>query len=231
MKNTFSRTAVDLYCECPRCFYLQHKLKIKRPPGYPFTLNAAVDKLTKAEFDLYRVSKREHPLIQNNGLEMIPLEHPDLNHWRNNRKGVRIEYQGYEFYGIVDDIWVHTSNKKWHVVEYKATAKKDPVTSLDPNAEHHRIYQKQVAFYTWLLIQNAHPVDLKCFFVYSTGDNQATHFNDTLSFRTSLIEHTCDTSWVEPTLSALIRCFESPIVPEASASCKHCEFSRLNNQQ
>jgi len=230
MKNSFSRTAVDLFCECPRCFYLHHKMKIRRPPGYPFTLNAAVDKLTKAEFDLYRNSKDIHPLIKSKNLDLMPLTHPDLSQWRNNRKGIRTHFNGYEFYGIIDDVWLHTGDKTWHVVEYKATAKKDQVTSLDATAEHHKIYQKQVSFYTWLLIQNGYPADLTSYFVYSTGDNQAAEFNDRLSFRTALIEYTCDTSWVEPTLAAMTHCFESPAVPEASTTCKYCEFSRLNNQ-
>jgi hypothetical protein len=46
-----SRSKIDLFLECPRCFYLDNKLGLKRPPGYPFALNSAVDLLLKKEFD------------------------------------------------------------------------------------------------------------------------------------------------------------------------------------
>ena len=39
---------------CPRCFYLDRRLKVGQPPGFPFNLNSAVDSLLKNEFDFYR---------------------------------------------------------------------------------------------------------------------------------------------------------------------------------
>ena len=37
-----SRTKIDLFVECPRCFYLDRRLGIGRPSGPPFLLNSAV---------------------------------------------------------------------------------------------------------------------------------------------------------------------------------------------
>jgi len=71
MPKSFSRTAVDLFCECPRCFYLLHQKGLKRPPGYPFTLNAAVDKLAKEEFDTYRKAQTNHPIMPNTNTSPI----------------------------------------------------------------------------------------------------------------------------------------------------------------
>jgi len=51
-----SRSKVDLFISCPRCFYLDRRLGIARPPGFPFNLNSAVDTLLKNEFDEYRRS-------------------------------------------------------------------------------------------------------------------------------------------------------------------------------
>lgn len=47
-----SRSKIELFLNCPCCFYLDRRLGIGQPPGYPFTLNAAVDKLLKKEFDI-----------------------------------------------------------------------------------------------------------------------------------------------------------------------------------
>ena len=59
-----SRSKIDLFTECPRCFYMDRKLGIARPPGFPFTLNSAVDKLLKKEFDVHRAGKSKHPLME-----------------------------------------------------------------------------------------------------------------------------------------------------------------------
>ena len=223
MSKSFSRTAVDLFCECPRCFYLNQRKGIKRPPGYPFTLNAAVDKLAKVEFDALRKLQSPHPIMKPLGL--VPLKHKDIDVWRNNRKGIQFTYKGFLFYGAVDDVWQQTAaSGLWHVVDYKATAKKDAVTQLDPKAEHHVSYQRQISFYTWLFAQNGHPVSETAYFYYATGDNSLPGFKNTLHFRTHLIEYTCEMSWIEPTLDALIECYNGENIPAASSSCNYCKF-------
>jgi len=45
-----SRTKIDLFLNCPKCFYLDRRLGINQPPSFPFSLNAAVDLLLKKEF-------------------------------------------------------------------------------------------------------------------------------------------------------------------------------------
>ncbi len=57
-----SRSKLELFIECPRCFYLDRRLGISRPPGFPFALNSAVDHLLKNEFDSYRNEGKQHPI-------------------------------------------------------------------------------------------------------------------------------------------------------------------------
>ena len=47
-----SRSKVDFFLNCPRCFYMDRRLGIVQPPGFPFNLNSAVDNLLKNEFAL-----------------------------------------------------------------------------------------------------------------------------------------------------------------------------------
>ncbi|HVY67280.1 MAG TPA: hypothetical protein VHA30_00050, partial [Patescibacteria group bacterium] len=44
-----SRSKIDLFLNCPRCFYLDRRLGVALPPGFPFALNSAVDHLLKKE--------------------------------------------------------------------------------------------------------------------------------------------------------------------------------------
>ena len=32
-----SRTKIDLFVECPRCFYLDRRLGVSRPPMFPYS--------------------------------------------------------------------------------------------------------------------------------------------------------------------------------------------------
>ena len=78
-----SRSRIDNYLNCPRCFYMHEKKGIKAPSGPTFTLNNAVDNLYKNEFDLYRKEKKPHPIMIKNNLDCIPYENENLDQWRN----------------------------------------------------------------------------------------------------------------------------------------------------
>ncbi|MDO8571096.1 MAG: hypothetical protein Q7R79_00265, partial [bacterium] len=63
-----SRSKIDLFLSCPRCFYLDRRLGVGRPPGFPFSLNSAVDALLKKEFDFHRANQSAHPLMKRYGV-------------------------------------------------------------------------------------------------------------------------------------------------------------------
>lgn len=83
-----SRSKIDLFINCPRCFYLDRKLGVAQPPGYPFSLNSAVDKLLKKEFDLHRTKDTAHPLMKAYGIDARPVHHEKLDIWRESFVGV-----------------------------------------------------------------------------------------------------------------------------------------------
>lgn len=66
-----SRGKIDNFINCPRCFYLDRRLGVGQPPSYPFSLNSAVDKLLKKEFDVHRVNGSKHPLCDKYGSHLL----------------------------------------------------------------------------------------------------------------------------------------------------------------
>ena len=118
-----SRSGVEQYLSCKRCFVLKYKHKIS-PPSLPFTLNNAVDNLCKNEFDYYRKRKKPHPIFIEHGIDVIPFDHAEIDNWRSNFKGIRFinKKDGYNFGGAVDDIWVRP-NGQLVVADVKATSK------------------------------------------------------------------------------------------------------------
>src|SRR6056297_1662644 len=84
-----SRSKIDLFLECPRCFYIDNKLGVRRPRGYPFTLNSAVDELLKKEFDILREKGETHKIIKGYGVDAKPTTHKKLDKWRNVFEGIQ----------------------------------------------------------------------------------------------------------------------------------------------
>lgn len=221
-KWRLSRSKIDLFVECPRCFYVDNKLGTARPRGYPFNLNSAVDTLLKKEFDIHRGAKTVHPLMREYGVEAIPFSHKDIDIWRENFQGVETFHTktGMTVSGAIDDVWVNT-NGELHVVDYKATSKDGEVT-LD--AEWQDGYKRQMEIYQWLLRQNGHTVSDVGYFVYANGRTDLDVFDAKLEFEIKIIPYTGTASWIDETLSEIKACLESDTIPEASTSCEYCAY-------
>src|SRR3989338_7637115 len=84
-----SRTRVDNFLRCARCFWLEERFGVKKPDTPPFSLNNAVDELLKREFDVHRKDGTRHPLCEKYGVDAVPFAHEDLEAWRDSlRRGV-----------------------------------------------------------------------------------------------------------------------------------------------
>ena len=163
-----SRSKIDLFVQCPKCFYLDTKLGVARPPGFPLTLNIAVDELLKKEFDIHRAAQTAHPIMKQYAVDALPFQHPDMNKWRDSlRYGVEFLHPttGLSVRGGVDDVWINPKGELI-VVDYKATAKKDaPTLDGDLGAQ----YKRQMEIYQWLFKQNGFSVSPTGYFVYVNG--------------------------------------------------------------
>lgn len=217
-----SRSKIDLFLECPRCFYLDRRLGVGRPPGFPFSLNSAVDKLLKKEFDIHRAKQTSHPLMKTYGIEAVPFAHEDMNEWRENFKGVRFHHEPTNFIvtGAVDDIW-ELADKTLAVVDYKATSK-DTEVNLD--ADWQIGYKRQMEVYQWLLRAKGFSVSNTGYFVYCNGSTDKSAFDGKLEFDVKIIPYTGNGNWIEETLTAIKGVLMDENIPPASADCDYCLY-------
>ena len=224
-----SRSKVELFQQCKRCFYLDRRLGISRPPGFPFSLNSAVDSLLKKEFDVHRENGTPHPLMTSAGIDAVPFRHTELEIWRSNFKGIRIPHpsSGFELFGAVDDIWQEHGTGRLLVVDYKATAK-DAEVSLD--AEWQDGYKRQVEFYQWLLQQKGYEVSPTAWFVYVNGCKDRPGFDAKLEFRISLLPHEGKTDWVEGTVLEAKEILNQSRAPARDLDCPYCFYVAQESQ-
>ncbi len=220
-----SRSKLDLFCECPRCFYVDNKLGTARPPGYPFALNSAVDHLLKKEFDTYRAKKTAHPIMKQYGVDAIPFEHEDLDEWRENFKGVRCTHKktGFSLSGAVDDVWVNPEGELI-VVDYKSTSKNEKIEEL--NEDWHRGYKRQMEIYQWLLRQKGFKVSNTGYFVYANASKNEKAFDGQLLFDMTVISYEGDDSWIEQALVDAKKCLDSEKIPAVGKDCDYCTYRK-----
>ncbi len=253
-KQKLSRSKIELFTECPRCFWLDVKKGVKRPSFPPYTINNAVDYLLKQEFDVYREKGKPHPIMVANDVDAIPFMHKDLDKWRHNFTGVQYEHEpsGFLVTGAVDDVWVnpHTSRGVGaspygllHVVDYKATG-----------AMKHQIYdsyRRQMEIYQWLLRQNGFDVSPVGYFVFAkvskasgfsaNGDLSSDLSTEGLPKAEALAKEEGeymarlpfdlfveplegDDAWVPGTLTEARRVYELESAPAAGDACEYCRY-------
>ncbi len=223
-KWRLSRSKLDFFIECPRCFYIDNKLGTKRP-GFPsFNLNIAVDELFKKEFDVHRAAGTPHPVMVKYKINAIPFQHKNMDTWRENFEG--IEYKDTEtgliVSGAVDDIWI-TPEGKLIIVDYKSTSKEGSITQLTDSPWDQQ-YKRQLGVYKWLLEKNGFKVEDTGYLVYANASKDEVGFDDTLVFETTLVPVEVETDWIEPTLDKIVDCLEKEEIPESGSNCEYCPY-------
>ncbi len=223
-KWKLSRSKIDLFMECPRCFYIDNKLGLARPKGPSFTLNIAVDALLKKEFDTHREGKTAHPLMKAYGVKAIPFQHKNMTSWRENFEGIQFRHEktGFNMCGAVDDIWID-EHGSLIVVDYKATSKDGKMDSLD-DTKWQVQYRRQMEVYQWLLRQNGFKVSDTGYFVYVNGKKDKAAFDGKLEFDITLIPHTGDGSWIENILIKVKECLDDKRIPPYKDECDFCRY-------
>ena len=218
-----SRSKVDNFVSCKRCFYIDRRLGVGQPPGFPFNINSAVDELLKKEFDQYRVEGKPHPYMKNVDRNLIPYQHEKLDEWRENFKGVQYLHEETNFLltGAVDDLWFDLDSEEVVVVDYKATSKNSDVTI---DADWQQGYRRQMDFYQWLLRKNNLKVSDIGYFVYCNGDKQQPVFDNKVQFDVSVLEYKGDDSWIEGTLIDIKKLLDQNSVPDYTEICDYCNY-------
>lgn len=217
-----SRSKIDLFLQCSKCFYLDRVHGIARPQFPAFLLNSAVDELFKKEFDIHRINKEQHPIMKQYGIDVLPYQHSDLEQWRHNFTGVRITHQptNFELFGAVDDIWINPKGEL-HVVDYKSTSKDEAITLDDKWKEG---YKRQLEIYQWLLRQKGFNVSDKGFFVFANGKKDRKAFDGKLEFDVTLLDYVGDTSWIEDTVFRIKEVLDSIKIPQSNPDCEYCNY-------
>ncbi len=219
-----SPNSLNLFLECPHCFWLDKNLGIKRPPPYPYALNSAVDELLKEEFDSYRAKKLPHPLLKDNNIKAHLFENQKLlNQWRNNLAGIRYFDSELEatLFGAVDDVLefddppshkaTEGQSKKIAPLDYKSTG--------SPMANVYDRFQLQLDTYTYLMEKNGFKTTRKGYLAFYIVD-KSRGFIDRLPFRKEIIEIETNPSDIYEIFKDAVAVLRNSTPPQHSSDCQ-----------
>jgi len=209
-----SPNSLNLFLECPHCFWLEKRKGIKRPPPYPYALNTAVDTLLKQEFDIYRAKGESHPLLLASRIPAKLFSNQNLlNQWRSNFSGIRYYDSELEatIFGAVDDI-LEFEDKKLAPLDYKSTG------SSAPNVYDR--FQLQLDIYTYLLEKNGFSTPRKGYLAFYIVDKE-NGFGDRLPFKKELHEIDTDPSDVYELFRDAVTVLKKDVPPPHSPDCSY----------
>jgi hypothetical protein len=208
-----SPNSLNLFLECPNCFWLDKKMGVKRPPAYPYVLNSAFDALLKEEFDTYRAQNIPHPLLLENNIKAHLFGNQKLlNQWRNNLAGLRYFDQslGATLFGAVDDI-LEFDDGKISPLDYKSTG-----TST---ANIYDRFQLQLDTYAFLLEKNGFHTNGRGYMVFYVVD-KSRGFIDKLPFRKEIMEVEANSSDIYEIFKDAVEVLGESFPPPHSSDCK-----------
>lgn len=225
---SISRSKIDMFLECPRCFYLDRRLGLGRPSMPSFSLNSAVDHLLKNEFDVLRKNGQKHALMEKYHVSAVPFNHPELSVWRDDGgrfSGAKVLHEKTNFYidGIIDDLWVNKDNELF-VVDYKSTSTEKEISLED---EYKQGYKRQMEIYQWIFRQKGFKVSSLGYFVFANGLKGERVFDGKLEFEISIIPYRGDDAWVEGKILEIKKCLDSDKIPPSNSECEYCAYRKF----
>jgi len=214
-----SPNSLNLFLECPHCFWLDKNLGIKRPPPYPYALNSAVDGLLKEEFDTYRAKNLPHPLLADNNIKGHLFSNQKLlNQWRNNFAGIRYFDKDLQatLFGAVDDV-LEFEGGKIAPLDYKSTG-----SSV---AKVYDRFQLQLDTYTFLMEKNGFETTHKGYLAFYIVD-KSRGFIDRLPFRKEMVEIDTNPFDVYAIFKDAVAVLRQPTPPPHSSDCQFGKWLR-----
>ena len=227
MQIKLSPSAISVFRDCPRCFWLEKNRNVKRPRGIFPSLPGGMDRIIKAYMDgcrpqHYKGSVLPPELVhpRTSGLALFN-DQTKLNRWRNWRSGLVYQNENGDILsGALDDLLFDPAAGLYHPFDYKT--KGSPTTDEDTI----KYYQPQTDFYGVMLDANGMPVGDRAIFSYWSPDVVLKYAAEgehagVVSFNTQVIAIDVNLERGKELFERALVCLRGPM-PEADPECEYC---------
>ena len=211
-KISLSASALNVYLDCARCFWLEHNGVRRRPEGIRATLPNGIDAVLKRHFDRYRGSLP--PELAGHVQGRLIGDQALLDAWRDRWRGLAYEdpFLNARLKGLLDDCVVHQA--AYIPLDYKTKG-------FTPKADAHKWNQHQLDIYTFLLEANGYK---------TAGHGYLVFYHPVRAHEGGMIQFEITPRKVLTDRQAALRLFERAVGlirgPEPPAE-RDCEYCRL----
>jgi len=218
---------LELFNECPRCFYFEVRYKVRRPSGFPLNFNNAIDRMMKDEMDMLRSKDvKLHP-IEISGKEFVLSLNNGLGKWRQSSHGLCYQWgEDLMLKGVLDDVW-EDSEGNLVVVDFKSTARYKVMDTLPRWSDK---IKRQLSFYAYLLTQLGYGVSDDSVIFYVVGKIKKDGLSKKMEFGYQKFIVKNDTAWINPTVQRALDALKSNDAPQSSERCIYCKFEERSRR-
>ncbi len=213
-----SPSTLNLFLDCPRCFWLDKIKNLKRPRGIFPSLPNGMDRAIKTHFDTFRAMGALPPELNGTNFEGVKL-YPDqaqLDKWREWRTGlVHKDQDGSTLSGALDDLLV----KSGRYIPFDYKTKGSPTTEEDAV----KYYQNQLDCYALLLESNHLPTIGHAFLLYYSPKSVGEHGKVLFELQAIKIETNIERA--RQTFQKAIELLKGN-KPSSSPNCEYCTWLR-----
>ena len=160
-----SKSQLDKFCACPRCFWLKHRGKLDQPDMISSKLWKGVERITQEHYEQYRLLKKLPPNLEGQvpaGSIPYQADRIDMKSLRYWGKGFRFSVDGIEVSTALDEMLQRTVDGKtiYNCLDYKTKSK---ATDAEATAD---LYSNQADVFDMAMNVNEYPTDGMVFFDY-----------------------------------------------------------------
>jgi hypothetical protein len=214
MSYFLSPSTLKLATDCPKCFWLQFRKKIKRPDTIFPSLPSGMDSVLKKHFEEY-AEKDELPPEINKLKGVKVFNDPILKKWQNYKQGLVYEDEkGNILKGAVDSIL--QKGDKLIVLDYKTRG-------YPLKANTHTYYTDQLDLYNFLLRKNNKKTEDYSYLLFYHPDKV---IESVFQFHSDLIKIPVNIKKAQKIWDDALKLLDGPI-PVASDECQFCKYRGL----
>ncbi|HRR95692.1 MAG TPA: PD-(D/E)XK nuclease family protein [Candidatus Ratteibacteria bacterium] len=204
-KIYLSPSTLNIYRECPKCFYLHIHYGIQRPRGPMPSITIGLDSIIKKYFEFYRNIGQLPPFLEDKiEGKLITILEKTYYYDINNK---------YCIFGKLDEA-IALNDGTFVPLDHK--------TRASAPDKVHEAYQLQMSVYTLLLRQNNKKVSNFAYLVYYYPEESKIHNGISFGFKVEKVE--TDPDEVIKYINEAIECLESPKIPPGGKNCEYCKW-------
>lgn len=207
-------TGLNLFKECPKCFWLHFNERVHRPRGIFPSLPGGMDLVIKKYFDKYR--GKLPPELEGKVEGQLMPDTELMDKWRNWRTGLEYYDSAVNaiLFGALDDCLV--KEDRYIPLDYKTRG------SVPRDGDSEKYYQTQLDSYSLLLNSNGYKTEDFAYLVYYWPEKVKQ--DGVIIFNIKPIKVMTDLERVKKTFHDAVKLLQGPI-PARHSDCEYCYWA------